>query len=88
MHTNTEATRIRTLHRKPAVLNAMGWSNSTHHVKIKEGLFVKPVKLGEMTSVYPDDEVRKLQDAYISGKSAQEIRALVAQLHAARKAAS
>lgn len=78
----------KTLLRKPVVFGAMGWGNSTGYQKIKDGLFVEPVKTGPMTSVWPDNEVAKLQAAYIAGKSKDEIRALVAELHAARKAAA
>lgn len=85
MQSNTEATHLRIFHRKPAVLEATGWCTSTLYQKIKNGLFIAPIKPGLMTSVWPSDELRKLQDAFIAGKSEQEIRALVAELHAARK---
>lgn len=83
MQTNAQTSRI--LHRKPEAFGAMGWGNSTGYQKIKDGLFVEPVKTGSMTSVWPSDEIAKIQAAYIAGKSDDEIRRLVAQLHAARK---
>ena len=35
----------RTVLRKPAVLSATGWSNSTLYEKIAKGLFPRPVRL-------------------------------------------
>ncbi len=83
MQHHPQASRV--LLRKPAAFGAMGWANSTGYLKIKEGLFVQPVKSGS-TSVWPDDEVAKVQVAYIAGKSDDAIKSLVAELHAARKA--
>lgn len=78
---------IRNVHRKPVVRTAMGWGNSTLYQKIKDGLFVPPVKMGPRTSAWLDDEMAILQDAYIAGKSKEEIRALVVKLKLARKGA-
>lgn len=77
---------IRTFHRKPAVRKAMGWGNSTLYQKIKDGLFIPPVKAGPRMSIWPDDEVAIVQDAYIAGQREDDIRALIARLVAARKA--
>ena len=76
---------IRNMNRKPIVLRAMGWSNSTLYEKIQDELFVAPVKLGLRSSGWPSDEQDALQDAYIAGKPAEEIRLLVRKLQAARK---
>ena len=75
----------RNLRPKRDVLEAMGWGNSTHYEKINNELFVEPVKLGPRTSRWPNDEVIAMQNAYIAGKSKEEIRVLVRKLHAARK---
>lgn len=80
--------KIRTLHRKPAVRLAMGWANSTMYQKIKDGLFIPPVKLGSRLSAWPSDEMTTLQAAYIAGQSDDDIRRLVTELVAARKAAA
>lgn len=74
----------RNLLRRQDAFGSMGWKTSTGYQKIKAGMFVDPVKIGT-TSVWPDDEIAKIQAAYIAGKSEQEIRDLVAELHAARK---
>ena len=49
----------RTVMRKPAVLAATGWSNSTLYSKIAEGKFPKPTKLDPdgRTVVWFADEV-------------------------------
>jgi prophage regulatory protein len=77
--------RGRRLERKPKVCEAMGWSNSTLYQKIKDGLFVPPVKLGPRTSTWPSDVVAALQDIYVAEKPQEQIRALVRELKAARK---
>lgn len=83
MHTNPKASR--TLLRKPSAFGAMGFANSTGYLKIQQGLFLQPVRCGS-SSVWPSDEIAKIQAAYVAGKSEAEIRALVSDLHAARKA--
>jgi prophage regulatory protein len=53
----------RTVMRKPAVLAATGWSNSTLYSKIAEGKFPKPTKLDPdgRTVVWFADEVEAVQ---------------------------
>ena len=76
----------RYLHRKPTVRAAMGWANSTLYQKIKDGLFVPPVKIGPRASGWPSDEVASVQDAIIAGAGNDELRDLVAKLVVQRKA--
>lgn len=49
--------------RKPAVLAATGWSNSTLYDKIAKGLFPKPIKLDPngRCAVWFADEVAEFQ---------------------------
>jgi prophage regulatory protein len=49
--------------RKPAVLAATGWSNSTLYKKIAEGKFPKPTKIDPAgrVSVWFDDQVAEIQ---------------------------
>jgi prophage regulatory protein len=63
-----------------------GHSRSTLYARIAQGLWTKPVKLGLRSSAWPDDEVAALNAARIAGKTDDEIRPLVVQLEAARKA--
>jgi predicted DNA-binding transcriptional regulator AlpA len=53
----------RTVLRKPAVLAATGWSNSTLYEKIARGVFPKPTKLDPdgRTVIWFEDEVEAFQ---------------------------
>ena len=73
------------LARKPRVLDATGYSNSTLYLKIAEGTFTPGVKLGLRSVAWPEYEVDAINAARIAGKSDEEIRALVKELVAARK---
>ncbi len=61
-----------------------GLARSTIYLRISQGLFVKPVRLGLRARGWPANEVAALNLARIAGKSDDEIRALVAQLESAR----
>lgn len=54
--------------RKPAVLAATGWSNSTLYAKISEGKFPRPVKLDPegRTVVWFEDEIAEFQKQAIA----------------------
>ncbi|KFB72349.1 MAG: putative transcriptional regulator [Candidatus Accumulibacter phosphatis] len=77
-----------TILRLPAVLRARGRSRSAHYLDIQQGLFTSPVHIGVRAVGWPDGEVAALNAARIAGKNEAEIRQLVAELEAARKAAS
>ncbi len=73
--------------RQPAVSNESGYPRSTLYLRISQGLWTKPVRLGERVVGWPSDEVAAINGARIAGKSDEEIRALVVKLEAARKGA-
>ncbi|BBE10397.1 Phage transcriptional regulator, AlpA [Mycoavidus cysteinexigens] len=77
-----------TILRLPTVKSETGYSRSTIHLRISEGLFTKPVSLGARAVGWPSIEIATLNAARIAGKSNVEIRALVEKLHAARKNAA
>lgn len=77
-----------TIHRLPAVKSESGLSRSTIYLRIAQGLWTKPISLGPRAVGWPAGEVAALNAARIAGKSDEEIRALVAKLEAARKAAA
>ena len=69
-----------------AVLDARGVAKSQHYQDVQSGLFTPPVKLGMKAVGWPQSECAALNAARISGKSNDQIRALVQQLIAARAA--
>jgi prophage regulatory protein len=77
----------RTILRLPAVRAETGLGRSTLYLRIAQGLWPKPVRLGARSVGWPANEVDAINAARISGKGESEIRALVADLEAARKQA-
>lgn len=73
--------------RLPNVTGASGDSRSTLYSKIDRGLWTPPVLIGARSVGWPDYEVTALNNARISGKSDEQIRALVIELVTARKTA-
>ena len=67
---------------------ARGRKKSAHYADIKNGTCTAPVALGARSVGWPAGEIEALNAARIAGKSDDDIRALVAKLHAARKAAA
>ena len=76
-----------TILRLPTVKAATGLSRSTLYLRIANGVFPHPVSLGGRAVGWPAHEVAALNAARIAGKPEAEIRAMVSQLEAARKAA-
>ncbi len=74
--------------RLPDVKAATGLSRSTIYLRIAQRVFTHPVSLGGRAVGWPAHEVAALNVARIAGKPDAEIRVLVAQLEAARKAAA
>ena len=77
-----------TILRLPAVKFESGYSRSTIYLRISQGLWPSPVNLGGRAVGWPAGEVEAINAARIAGRSNDEIRALVATLQAARKAAA
>uniref|UniRef100_A0A7V4XUS7 AlpA family phage regulatory protein n=1 Tax=Acidobacterium capsulatum TaxID=33075 RepID=A0A7V4XUS7_9BACT len=75
-----------TILRLPAVKAATGLSRSTLYLRIANGVFPHPVSLGGRAVGWPSHEVASLNAARIAGRPDGEIRALVAELEAARLA--
>ena len=71
--------------RLPAVKERTGLSRSTVYLRVAQRLFTHPVSLGGRSVGWPSNEVAALVAARIAGKPDAEIRALVAQMEAARK---
>ena len=63
-----------------------GLPNSTVYYHISEGLFPRPIKLGERMSGWLESEVNAIMAARIAGKSEAEIKTLVQSLENSRVA--
>lgn len=83
-YTNQEAV---TILRRRQVEELTGLSRSTLYLRVQQGTFSKPVKIGPRASGWPSIEVTALNVARIAGETDEEIRALVVTLEAARKKA-
>ena len=59
-------------------------SNASIYNLIRDGLWTKPVHIGQRSVGWPDDEVRALCAARIAGMVDIEIRELVNRLHSKR----
>jgi prophage regulatory protein len=59
-------------------------SNASIYNNVRDGLWTKPVRIGQRSVGWPDDEVKALCAARIAGQSESEIRALVERLHVKR----
>ena len=71
--------------RMPAVKAETGHrSHARIYNAIRDGLFTKPVQIGQRSVGWPDSEVRAICAARIAGKSEAEIRELVGRLHTKR----
>ncbi len=78
--------QIETLLRRRSVQHASGHSRSTLYLRISEGLWTRPVSIGPRAVAWPASEVAALNAARVAGKTDDEIRELVTQLHTARTA--
>ncbi len=80
------AEQVEEILRRTRVQSASGNSRSTLYLRISEGLWTRPVKVGPRAVGWPAGEVAAINAARIAGRSEDEIRALVTQLEAARTA--
>jgi prophage regulatory protein len=64
-----------------------GMSKPTVYEHVNAGLMPLPVKTGPRGSAWPSDEIELVVAARIAGKSNDDVRALVVQLHDRRKQA-
>lgn len=79
---------VHSILRIPSVKAESGLSRSTLYLRISQGLWTKPVRLGPRAVGWPSGDVAAINAARIASKSDDEIRALVVKLEAARKAAA
>jgi len=79
---------VQAILRLPAVRAESGASRSTIYLRIQQGLWPKPVRLGPRSVGWPASEVAAINSARIAGMTDDEIRAVVIKLEAARKTAA
>lgn len=70
--------------RRRDVLRVMALSETELYRRLHDGRFVSPISYGTRMKVWPAAEIWALADAYLSGKTEDEIRALVTQMEEAR----
>jgi prophage regulatory protein len=85
-NTPSGANMRHTIDRMPTTVSKSGNSRSTIYLRITQGLWTKPVKLGPRMVGWPSSENDALIEARIAGRSDDEIRALVITLEATRGA--
>ena len=74
-----------TILRRKQVQAESGYSRSTIYLRMAQGLWPKPIRLGPRAVGWPAREVAALNEARIAGTSEQGIRVLVERLEVARK---
>ena len=74
--------------RRKRVEAASGYPRSTLYLRISQGLFPKPVRLGPRAVGWPAGEVSALNAARVAGHTDEEIRRLVSGLEAQRRTAA
>lgn len=84
MATENILSSVNPLLRRPMVEKAMGDSRTTIYRKIRKGLVTRGVALGGDRVGWPANEVEAINKARIAGKSDDEIKKLVEELHKAR----
>lgn len=72
--------------RRKGVQAMTGQTKSPLYEDIRRGLFTAGVSIGARAKAWPEHEVVEINRARIAGKSSDDIRELVRQLHEARKA--
>jgi prophage regulatory protein len=63
---------------------ALGVKQTQWYKWISEGLMVSPIPIGLRHNRYPENEIKAIIGARIAGQSDEQIRQLVAKLHADR----
>ncbi len=73
-----------TLIRRPQVQATLAISRSTTYLREAQGLLPRPVKCGPRLVAWPSHEISAIAAAMVSGKSDEEIKALVTKLEGER----
>lgn len=76
-----------TIMRIKEVIKSSGYARSTIYLRIAQGLWPKPIKIGYRAVGWPSYETEAMNRARIAALSDNEIRQLVIKLEEARKTA-
>jgi len=76
------------LTKRPRVLSQFGWSNTTLHQRINDGLMPTSISTGDRSVAWVQQELDTVLAAMVAGKSKADIRTLVSQLLNHRKHAA
>lgn len=71
--------------RLKSITKGMPIPRSTLYDQIKDGVFTKPVRIGDRAVAWPTYEVEAIFRARIAGKDKAQMRELVASLHLKRQ---
>ena len=82
----TDGTSLPIIWRRHQVETATGYSRSTLYLRIAQGLWPKPVRIGVRAVGWPASEVAAMNAARIAGEPDSEIVALVKTIEAGRHA--
>jgi len=84
---------VNTFHSKTRIIRRVqveaetGYSRSTIYLRITQGLWPKPVRLGPRAVGWPAEEVQAMNAARIAGQTDADIKELVVRMEAARRKA-
>ena len=67
------------------ILRRTGYSRTRLHSKIKEALFISPIKFGDRNNVWPQNEVESFLRFMISEPSNEQVKEFVGRIHDRRK---
>ena len=70
--------------RRPEVEKRTGKARTTIYRDIQEGLLTRPVSTGANSVAWPDFEIDQINRAWMAGRSDDQIRQLVDELHRKR----
>lgn len=63
----------------------LGMARSSVWESVRNGTLPKPIRRGEKWSRWPSEEIERVESAIVTGASDDELRALAAELVAARR---
>lgn len=72
--------------RPDTAMARLGTARTQFYEAVRNGLMVRPIKVGSRATAFPDHELNTIERARIAGLSDAELRRVVDDLHAQRRA--